>query len=823
MRSTTRSGYGIAALLTLLVASTSAAEHPRHPAAHAAGPVAIAFTHAPKVFVLTSPYTEARPLIEARSASGAITDVTDKVVWSFSSPAIAKMEGETLTPLHDGRTRLIARLGSAHVEADIAVSGIAKAGPPRFLTDVLPVITKAGCNQGACHGSASGKGGFKLSLLGYDPDWDYDAITRASDARRICLAAPESSLLLRKPTFRVRHRGGRIFDESSHAYRVLRDWIAAGVPGPGKTEPKVVDVEISPAVRTLPVGQSQVFAVRAKYSDGTTRDVTNQALFTASDAAVAAVQPLGSARVTGTGEAAVLIRYGSLVKTASVISPFAAPRACTAAKPTTDSDAIDALIDRKLASLGLNPSARCTDSDFLRRAYLDLIGQLPTADEVRAFLADRTSDRRSRLIDSLMARPEYVDFWTVKWGDLLHCSRDLLTDRGMNSLHAWIRRSVQNNVPWDQFARDLLLARGSVYANGPANFYRTSGNPGVLAETTSQLFLGVRIECARCHNHPYERWTQNQYYQMAAFFARVKTQAGSNDDRVVYTSNDGEVHHPKTNATVLATALDASPLPATYAGDRREPLADWLTSARNPFFSYAFVNRIWKHLMGRGFVEPVDDLRVTNPPSNAPLFDWLSADFSRHGFDVKYLIKTIMLTRAYQRSAEPAPGAARDVKFYSHSLLKRLGAEQLIDALSSGTGVPSAFDGYPQGIRACQLPDTTVPSYFLDLFGRPERKTTCECERSDAPTIAQVLHFMNGKDINDRITAKNGIVSAALDAKHSDAQVVEQLYLSTVSRYPTAAESRRAVSALAHAKDRRKITEDLLWVLLNSNEFLFNH
>lgn len=787
---------------------------------------ALAFTSPEKQIVLEGPYAQARVLVEERRGAQSVQDVSAKVEWQIANPAVARMDGGTLRPLKDGKTVLTARLDRRVVRVPVVVRGMAKAAPPRFLADVLPVLTKVGCNQGACHGAGSGKGGFKLSLLGYDPEADYDAITRTNGARRIARAEPENSLILRKPTFRVRHRGGRLFDVGSPQYRVLCDWIAGGLPGPVATDPRVVRLEATPAVRTLAIGQTQAFAVRARYSDGSVRDVTGQTLFTPSDGTVASVTPSGIAKVVGMGEAAVLIRYRGLVATAQIVSPFAPPLQASAAHPNAAPVAsrIDALILHKLAGLGLRTSDPCSDSDFLRRAYLDVIGILPTPDEARAFLADRDPKKREKHIDALLERPEYVDFWTLRWGDLLRCSRDLLTDRGMYALNAWIRRGVAENRPWDRFARELLLARGSGYATGPANFYRAADSPGALAETTSQIFLGVRIECAKCHNHPYEKWTQNQYYQMAAFFARVQRRPGDTPgENVVFVADSGEVRHPKTRREVVAAALDAAPLPAGFQGDRRQALAEWLTSDRNPFFAHSIVNRIWRHFMGRGFVEPVDDLRVTNPPSNAALFDWLARDFTQHGYDLKYLIRAIMRTQAYQRSAQPMRGNGADNRYYSHFLLKRLGAEQLMDALSAATGVPAKFAGYPAGMRAAQLPDTTAPSYFLDLFGRPARKVTCECERTDAPSLGQVLHFMNGKDINDRLTAQNGRVATLLAAKLPDRAVVEALYLATMTRFPTAAESRKATGAFSNAKDRRKAAEDLLWALLNSNEFLFNH
>ena len=620
------------------------------------------------------------------------------------------------------------------------------------------------------------------------------------------------------------HRGGKLFDVDSPQYRILEAWIAGGMPGPQPKDPALARLEVVPPVRTLNIGQTQRFAVWATFMDGTRRDVSRETLFSGSDGAVITVSAGGEAKVVGNGGAAVLIRYKDLVATASILSPFGTPRTIPASSPTTGPEHIDRLVSQKLADLGLEPSGKSADYDFLRRAYLDAIGTLPTPDEARTFLADKDPGKRTKLIDALLERPEYVDLWTLTWGDLLKSSRSALNPRGMTALNQWIRRSVAQNKPWDKFARELLLANGSMYEEGPANYFRAAGTPETLAEMTSQVFLGVRLQCARCHNHPYEKWKQTQYYQMAAFFARVRTKEGQMpDERVVFPGTSGEERHLKTHEVMTATALDATPLPASFTGDRRQALADWVTGPKNPFFAHILVNRVWKHFMGQGLVEPVDDLRATNPPSNPALFDWLAQDFVAHGYDIKYLIRTIMLTQTYQRTAIPTKTNAADTRYYSHFLFKRLEAEPLLDALDSATGVPEKFAGYPAGMRADQLPDTTPQSYFLDLFGRPARNIVCACERTDAPNLAQLLHFMNGKGINDRLASKVGRVATLIAAKLPDAKLVEDFYLAAFARYPTPEDTRQAVRVLTASKDRQKSAEDILWALVNSKEFLFNH
>jgi hypothetical protein len=779
----------------------------------------------PAKITLKGPYAEARLLVEGIAKSGTRRDMTGDAGLNIADSKIAELDDSGIVRgKHDGATVLTGTLKGRSVRIPIVVTGFAAPVPPRFLADVEPILTKAGCNMGACHGAASGKGGFKLSLLGYDPDTDFVAITRQKAAGRIAAVQPDQSLLLLKPTLKVVHRGGLRFRVGSPEYKLLRDWIAAGAPGPQAKEPAVVALETSPAVRKLAIGQTQRIRVTARYANGTTRDVTGETLFTGSDETVAKVSADGEATVTGPGEAAVVIRYQGLVGTARIISPYAAPYALPRAIGNSAGQTVDRLGMQKLADLGLPASLRCSDSDFLRRASLDVTGQMPSPDETRAFLADRDPNKRDKLIDTLLARPEYVDFWTLKWADILRCSRTFLSAKGMYAYNNWIRQSVAENRPWDQFAGDLLLAQGSVFKDGAANYYKASGSPQELAENTAQVFLGVRMQCAKCHNHPYDRWTQNQYYEMAAFFAQVGRKPGERaEEQVVYTTGKGDIANPRTGKIMMPCALDAKPVAADFTGDRRAELVKWMTAPQNPFFAHTVVNRIWRHYMGRGFVEPVDDIRPTNPASNAPLFDYLAQDFAGHGYDLKRLMRTILRSEAYQRSAVPVPGNARDTRYYAHYPFKRLGAEQMLDAISTATGVSEKFDGLPSGVHAAQLPDSGVNSYFLDLFGRPARNIVCECERSDEPNLGQVLHLMNGPDLNTRLTAKNGRIAALFEKKLADAPLVEELYLAAYSRYPTPAESRRAVTALSKAKDRRQATEDLFWALLNAKEFFFNH
>ena len=785
----------------------------------------VGLTASPVKIVLNGPYAESRLLVEGALRSGSRRDMTGTATLKIADPKIAEMDDSGIVRgKHEGATTLTATLRGRTVRVPVVVRGFTKPVAPGFLNDVEPILSKAGCNMGACHGAASGKGGFKLSLLGYDPDTDFIAIARQKTAARVAPVQPDQSLLLLKPTLKVVHRGGLRFRTGSPEYRLLRDWIAAGAPGPRAKEPSVIALETIPAVRKMVVGQTQRIRVIARFDDKTRRDVTGETVFTGSDETVAKVSADGEATVTGPGEAAVVIRYQGLVGTARIISPYAAAYTLPRAAATTPVQQVDRLGLQKLADLGLPASPRSSDSDFLRRASLDVTGQLPSPEEARTFLADRDPNKRDTLIDSLLSRPEYIDFWTQRWADILRCSRTFLSEKGVYAYNNFIRQNVAQNRPWDQFAGELLLAQGSIFTEGAANYYKASGSPQELAENTAQVFLGVRMQCAKCHNHPYDRWTQNQYYEMAAFFVQVKRKPGERaGEQVVYATDRGEIANPRTGKTMRPCALDATPLPAEYAGDRRRELVKWMTAPQNPFFAHTVVNRIWRHFLGRGFVEPVDDIRPTNPASNVPLFDYLSQDFATHGYDLKRLMRTILRSEAYQRSAVPVRGNERDTRYYAHYTFKRLAAEQMLDAISSATGVSEKFDGMPSGVRAEQLPDSGVNSYFLDLFGRPARNIVCECERSDEPNLGQVLHLMNGPDLNTRLTAKTGRIAGLFDKKLADAPLVEELYLAAYSRYPTPEESRRAALILSKAKDRRPAAEDLFWALLNAKEFFFNH
>ncbi|MFM1767607.1 MAG: hypothetical protein RJA22_136 [Verrucomicrobiota bacterium] len=727
----------------------------------------------------------------------------------------------------------------------------APAAPISFRNDVQPVLAKAGCSSGACHGAAAGQGGFRLSLRGYDDDGDWRAITRSALGRRLVPSAPEQSLLLTKPTGEVPHKGGQRFEVGSPEYRILADWIAAGSPPPRADEPRIQQLDIEPAHLTLSPGATRQFQVRARFTDGSVRDVTRWAKFSDANASVTQIDEQGGLKVTGFGEGAVTAWYLSRIAIARVTVPHTNRVPATAFSHSPRRNFIDDHVLAKLRELNLPPSPRASDTEFIRRAHLDTVGTLPTAAEVRAFLADagagpggtsssmaRSRAARDRLIESLLGRPEFVDYWTYKWSDLLLVSSDKLRPSALWSYHHWIRRQVAANTPWDQLVRDLLTARGSTLENGAANFYTLHEDPPSLAETATQAFLAMSINCARCHNHPMEKWTNDEYWAFANLFARTRTKAGGADgERIVFATAEGDINQPLRGRPQAPRPLDGPALDPADPSDRREALAAWLTAPANPYFTRAIVNRVWANFFGLGLVDPVDDLRATNPASNEELLGETARFLAGRKFDLRALMRAILQSETYQRSSQPLPGNAADTRFHSRYYPRRLMGEVLLDAYAQVTGVPTEFrtdlrnqnrglgDRYPAGLRALQLPDTRIFSYFLDTFGRPDREKTCACERATEPTMAQALHLANGDTLNQKLAAKGGRLAQLLQDHAPDESILDELYLGSLARYPTPAERDRLRTALRGAgpEERRAVLEDIYWAVLSSREFLFNH
>ncbi len=784
---------------------------------------------------LDGPESYQQFLAEATLANNQ-ADWTRTAHWTSSNPAIAIVDQTGIVrPVADGEATITASAEGRTASVAIHVKNAHAAHTWSFRNDVVPVMSKVGCNSGACHGAAAGKNGFKLTLRGYDPEEDYDTLTRQSIGRRVSLSDPAHSLMLLKPTFAVPHGGGKRFSADSLEYRVIAEWIAAGAPRPLDADPTVTGLEVFPALATLKPGAEQQIVVRAKYSDGRLRDVTRWVRYGSSDEGVASVDDYGHVKMNGSGEAAITLWYASRVLYARLGVPYDNKVDPGAYTKFRRHNFIDDLVLAKLKALNIAPSGAASDATFIRRAYLDAAGILPTSEEVEDFLAENSADKRAKLIDRLLERDEYVDYWAYKWSDLMLISSRKLRGNAMWSFYNWIRDSVQQDKPWNRFAYEIFTGSGDTRQNGALNYYVLHKDPIDLTETATEAFMGNRVTCARCHNHPLEKWTQKQYYELVNLFARVGLKNGSEPgDIVVYAKDTGDVLHPKLLKPLPPTPLDGTPMSLDATDDRRVHFADWLISPKNTYFSRALVNRVWANFMGRGLVESVDDVRATNPASNEELFAALSDDFVKNGYDVKRLIRTIMNSSAYQLSADSNAANQMDTKYYSRYFVKRLPAEVLLDAMSQVTGVATRFGGYPAGTRAQQLPDVQVQSQFLSAFGRPKRIICDAGERSSEPNIAQALHVINGDTLNKKLSDTNGYAALAIKLGLSDARILDHLYLSAFSRYPTEAEraplldelhSARATSGSPEVRRdaHRQALEDMMWAMLTSKEFLFNY
>jgi Protein of unknown function (DUF1553)/Protein of unknown function (DUF1549)/Bacterial Ig-like domain (group 2) len=712
-------------------------------------------------------------------------------------------------------------------------------GAPSFRNQVQPILARFGCSAGACHGAAAGQGGFKLSLRGYDDMGDYLTITKSSLGRRVCLDDPARSLILLKATKTIPHKGGERFKAGSPEYAVLAAWIAEGCPPPADNDSRIQRIEVSPAHVALKPDQTEHLKVTAFFNDGHTEDVTRWTKYTAGNTSVATVEDDGTVKVVGHGEGTITAWYLSRLAIGTITAPYEQPVPQTAFTDLKPRNFIDERVLEKLRELNLPPSDACTDDEFIRRAFLDTIGVLPTPEETRAFLAESTPGKRDHLIDALLERPEFVDYWAYRWSDLLLVNSDKLPERPMWSYYQWIRRQVELNTPWDKMVRDLLTSTGSTLENGAGNFFVLHDEPTKLAETVSVAFLGMSINCAKCHNHPMEKWTNDQYYAFANLFSRVRLKDGAAaGERVVFADTTGDLVQPLSGAPQPPTPLDAQPISLTSTEDRRIPMANWLTSPENPYFARSITNRVWKNFFSVGLVEAVDDLRMTNPSTNEKLLSEAAGFLVKNGFDLKALMREILRSETYQRSSIARAENKDDTHFYARYYPRRLMAEVMLDAISQVTGSPTTFrmdkrnanrglgGSYPMGYRALQLPDSNTVSYFLASFGRPDRERTCECERTNEPSMAQALHIANGDTMNLKLSAKGNRVDELLANSNSDAAMIDQAYLLALSRPPTPREREGILKVLASTDgpaDKRAAVEDVFWGLMSSREFLFNH
>jgi hypothetical protein len=696
-----------------------------------------------------------------------------------------------------------------------------------FRREIVPILTKLGCNAGACHGTPSGKNGFRLSLRGYDPVADHAMLTREQFARRIDRLDPAASLMVTKANGLSPHEGGTRFSPGDFYDATIQRWIAAGAKDDKATRPIHLTLEPSQAILNTEMNERPL-RVMAQFDSGPIVDVTKLVRFSSTDESIASVSVDGIVRKRKRGEATIIAEYCGLMATATILLRDSTPE--FQSKPFPSTNPIDVVAAKKWNDLQYEPSGLCSDEEFVRRAHLDAIGRLPTPDRIRAFVADTSPDKRNQLIDELLARPEYADWWGQKWADRLGVNQRFVGIIGAKKYHHWIRDQIAANVPEDQFVREIVTASGGNYSQPAAGFYRRLRDPMIRAEEVSQLFLGVRIGCAKCHNHPGERWTQDDYAGFAAFFARMTYRDGPffiqvyDKEETVLSTRRGDFIHPRNGQVASPIFLGGEKLPES-SDDRREKLAAWLTAPDNPYFAKASANRIWFHLFGQGIVEPVDDFRITNPASHPELLNALAKEFVASGFDRKQMIRRIMTSRVYQLSSATTASNRDDHRHFSRASIRRLGAEQLFDAIADTTGTPAKYPGLPFGSPAAMLADGEYQHPFLTAFGRPARAMACECEREADTTLSQALHLGGGRSFDAQLRHKNGRIAKLLNQKKSNPAIVDELFLATLGRHPTAAERLASLSRIPDdtSEERRRAMENLLHALLNHPEFVFQH
>ena len=749
------------------------------------------------------------------------TDLTHLAQYSLDSEIASVSPTGVIRSRQDGASVITVLFADHQVNVPVTTSHTHARVTLNFENDIIPILSRYRCNTSGCHGKAEGQNGFKLSVFGFDPIADYQAIAMEGRGRRVFPGSPQASLLLRKMSGGIPHGGGIPIRPDRPEYRTMRDWIAQGLPVGSKEDATIASLEITPRQRIFKMGETQQLRAMATLSDGRRLDVTELTQFQTNSPNQAVVDALGHVTASQSpGMAAVMATYMGQVDVLQVFVPRG--EAIDAYPDSKRSNFIDGHVLDNLKKLNIIPSGDCDDEQFLRRVYIDTIGTLPTADEARIFLASKNADKREQLIDQLLDRDEFSTYWALKWSDLLRVDRLALGHENAYLYYNWIRESFQENKPLNQFARELLVAEGPLRESPAGLFYKAVPTANKRASAVSQVFLGIRIECAECHHHPYDRWGQKDYFGMQAFFTQLQYKP-SRAGEMLLTSGSPVTKHPRTGEVVNAYALGTGMPEQSPEGDRRQVLADWMTATNNPWFASNVANRTWAHFLGRGIVEPVDDVRLTNPPTNPALLDALSQHFRDSGFDYRRLVKTILMSATYQRSPDVNRTNERDEQNYSRYLFKQLEAEVMLDAISQVTGRMEKFEGVPAGSRAIELWDSSVPNYFLKVFGRPVRATACECERVSEPTISQVLHVLNSPEIQKKLSHQDGrIRSIAVDFADNK-KAVQEIYLTCFARYPTSDELAAAVEYLEQTDDRQTGLEDVAWSVMNSLEFLFNH
>lgn len=785
------------------------------PAPFASGRAPVSLEVRPAVISLSGPEASAQVVVLAKAADGRVEDATRRARFEVGGVVSIDRSGLAL-PVAEGETEVVVRVEGMVARARARVTGLARPEPVSFSSQVIPALSKAGCSSGSCHGKAEGQNGFKLSVFGFDPGADHQAITAEARGRRLNPGDPRSSLLLLKGTGAMAHGGGRKIRDGTREYRLVARWIAEGAAGPAPGKMAEPRLEVDPPRLRLAPGQTAQLRVEAVMPDGSRRCVTAEAEYGSNGPNIAGADGSGLVRAgLLAGEAAILVRHQEAIGVCRVTIPGAGsgfPR-------PAEKNFIDTLTWKRLEELGIRPAGEADDGAFMRRAHLDAIGTLPTAAEARAFLADKGASKRERLVEALLARPEYADYQAMTWADLLRVDRDILKPQGAVAMWRWLRSAFAANMPFDRFAREVVTARGPVSGDGPAGFLRALDKPEVAARSVSQLFLGIRIECAQCHHHPSENWGQDDYAGLAGCFTGIGRKAMPDGAEALVAESATDVKNLRTGITVPARPPGGEPLTVDPVR-RREAFAAWMTGPGNPYFAKAAVNRVWARYFGRGIVDPVDDIRATNPPVNEELLEALAGRFRDSGYDLKALARTIMTSRVYQSACD----SGADARHFEAATFRPLAAEVLLDAITQATGVPEKFNGLPLGTRAIQLWDNRMPSYFLQVFGRPVRATVCSCERGDSPSISQSLHLMNSPEINGRLRSVKGLAARLAASAMKPPELADEIYLTCLTRFPTASE-REAVAALVgnDATGRREGVEDALWVILNTSEFVCNH
>jgi hypothetical protein len=776
-------------------------------------------------------------LITGKRADGRDVDLTAAAAYSVADAKIVRISGEgRVFGLANGSTEITATVNGMTVKVPVVSESMDVALPINFGNHVVPVFTKLGCNSGGCHGKIQGQNGFRLSLLGFDAPYDYENLLKEGRGRRLFPAQPDASLLLTKGAGVAAHGGGKKMDVSSEEYKVLRRWIASGAPYGEPTDPKIVKIQVVPEGRVVDRSARQQLAVYAHYDNGSIDDVTRRAQYESNDTDVATVNEAGLVNTQAiTGQAAVMVRFSGMVTVfrAVVPRPGDAPKFDFAEQTVVDKHTA-----KKWRELGISPSELCTDDQFARRVYLDITGTLPDAKAIRDFAADKDPKKRDKLVDKLVESPEYSYFFANKWADVLRVKRRQQQNRatGTFAFHTWIRESVAADKPYDDFVREIVCAVGDETKTPTAFWYREVQTPENFVDDVSQVFLGQRLACANCHHHPYEKWTQDDYWGIAAFFARVGKKTvqvpglqnnGQNGKQVLFVRSSGSVTNKRTNQTAPMKPLDADPMTVPSDEDPRQLFADWLVSPKNPFFAKAVANRYWAHFFGKGIVDPLDDMRVTNPPSNPELLDALAASLVENKYSLKALVKTICKSRTYQLSSTPNEFNQSDKQSYARYYPKRLQSEVLFDAVCKLTDSPTQFAGLPTDKfapnRAIMLPDESFTSYFLDVTGRPQRISACECERVNEASLAMSLHLLNSNEVQDKLARAGGRADAIAKDPRPDAEKIEDLFLLAIAKKPTKEQVDAALDHLAkQEKNKKQGYENILWALLNSKAFLFN-